>query len=97
METRMSFYHYLVETLVATIARKLRTHEITLHDATAAISTLQHRLRGYDATQLASALAVQTALTASGVSDLVCIAADAELNTVAQTEQLVVQNPHDHP
>jgi uncharacterized protein len=57
----------------------------------------QHTLRGYDATQLASALAVHTELTASGVSDLVFISADAELNTVAQTEQLVVQNPNDHP
>ena len=46
----------------------------------------QHTLRGYDATQLASALAVYTELRASGVSDLVFISADAELNTVAQTE-----------
>jgi uncharacterized protein len=109
--------------VVAAIARKSRTREIALHEATAAISTFkshlttqyqivllttaivdhamalaeQHTLRGYDATQLASALAVHTELTASGVSDLVFISADAELNTVAQTEQLVVQNPNDHP
>ncbi len=31
----------------------------------------KHRLRGYDATQLASALAVQAELTASGASALV--------------------------
>src|SRR5215212_5226909 len=109
--------------VVAAVARKIRTHEIALHEATAVISTFkshfttqyqvvllttaivdhamalaeQHTLRGYDATQLASALAVHTELTASGVSDLVFISADAALNTVAQTEQLVVQNPNDHP
>ena len=103
--------------VVAAIARKIRTREIAVHDATAAISTFknhfttqyqivvltttivdhamalaeQHTLRGYDATQLASALAVHTELTASGVSDLVFISANAELNTVAQTAQLVVQ------
>jgi predicted nucleic acid-binding protein len=56
----------------------------------------KHRLRGYDATQLASALAVHTELTASSVSPLVFISADAELNAVARAEELVVQNPNEH-
>ena len=56
----------------------------------------QHRLRGYDAAQLASALVVHAELAASGVSELVFISADAELNEVARAEHLSVQNPHDH-
>ena len=57
----------------------------------------KHRLRGYDATQLASALVVHAELTASGVSELVFISADTDLNDVARAEHLSVQNPNDHP
>jgi uncharacterized protein len=57
----------------------------------------KHRLRGYDATQLASALVVHAELATSGVSQLVFISADANLNDVAQAENLSVQNPNDHP
>jgi len=57
----------------------------------------KHRLSGYDATQLASALIVHAELAASGVSQLVFISADANLNDVAQAENLSVQNPNDHP
>src|SRR5262245_11521136 len=57
----------------------------------------QHRLRGYDATQLASALALRAELAASGISQLGFISADTELNDVAQAEQLSVQNPNEYP
>jgi predicted nucleic acid-binding protein len=57
----------------------------------------KHRLRGYDATQLASALVVQAELVASGVSQFVFISADSNLNDVAQAENLPVQNPNDYP
>ena len=57
----------------------------------------QHRLRGYDAAQLASALVIHAELAASGVRELVFISADAGLNEVARAEQLSVQNPNDHP
>jgi predicted nucleic acid-binding protein len=57
----------------------------------------QHRLRGYDAAQLASAFVIHTELAASGVRELVFISADAGLNEVARAEQLSVQNPNDHP
>jgi uncharacterized protein len=56
----------------------------------------KHRLRGYDATQLASALVVHAELAASRVSELVFISADADLNDVAQAENLSVQNPNNH-
>ena len=57
----------------------------------------KHRLRGYDATQLASALVVHDELVASGLNQLVFISADTALNEVAQAEKLPVQNPNDHP
>src|SRR2546428_6725910 len=57
----------------------------------------KHRLRGYDATQLASALIVHAELAASSVSQLVFVSADANLNAVAQAENLSVQNPNDYP
>jgi predicted nucleic acid-binding protein len=57
----------------------------------------KHRLRGYDATQLASALIVHAELAASGISQLVFVSADANLNVVAQAENLPVQNPNDYP
>jgi uncharacterized protein len=56
----------------------------------------KHGLRGYDATQLASALVVHAELAASKVGELVSISADADLNDVAQEENLSVQNPNDH-
>lgn len=57
----------------------------------------RHGLRGYDAIQLASALAVQAELIASGASPLVFVSADVDLNKTAQMEGLVVENPNDHP
>jgi uncharacterized protein len=56
----------------------------------------KHGLRGYDAAQLASALVVHAELVASGVSELIFICADTNLNEVAQAENLSVQNPNDH-
>jgi predicted nucleic acid-binding protein len=57
----------------------------------------KHRLRGYDATRLASALVVHDELVASGLSQLVFISADIALNEVARAEKLPVQNPNDRP
>jgi hypothetical protein len=57
----------------------------------------KHGLRGYDATQLASAFVVHAELLAIGVSTLVFLSADGELNDAAQAEQLLVQNPNNHP
>jgi predicted nucleic acid-binding protein len=56
----------------------------------------KHGLRGYDAVQLASALVVHAELLVSGVSELLLICADTNLNEVAQVENLSVQNPNDH-
>ncbi len=56
----------------------------------------KRELRGYDATQLASALVIHAELVASGVIELIFICADTHLNEVAQAENLSIQNPNDH-
>lgn len=53
----------------------------------------QHKLRGYDAIQLASALALANAL---GQANVEFICADRELLAVARRQRLHVGNPHDH-
>jgi predicted nucleic acid-binding protein len=57
----------------------------------------RHGLRGYDAVQLAATLELQTALAASGLPALTVISSDAELNTAAAAEGLVVEDPNRHP
>jgi hypothetical protein len=56
-----------------------------------------HRLRGYDATQLAVAVDFEAEMTASGVGPLTMISADNELNQAAQAEGLLVDDPNQHP
>lgn len=55
-----------------------------------------HPLRGYDAIQLASALTVESKMTARGVGPLTFISADANLNQVASAEGLLVDDPNQH-
>lgn len=54
--------------------------------------TQQYRLRGYDAVQLATALAVATVLP-----DLTLITADDDLLSAARAEGLAAENPNAHP
>lgn len=62
-----------------------------------------HGLRGYDAVQLAAALAAETAARAASPSQVVAgsgltlVSADLELNRAATTEGLVVEDPNTHP
>ncbi|MBA3948103.1 MAG: type II toxin-antitoxin system VapC family toxin [Herpetosiphonaceae bacterium] len=51
-----------------------------------------HRLRGYDAVQLASALTTNMLLPA-----LTFVAADDDLITAARAEGILVENPNVHP
>jgi predicted nucleic acid-binding protein len=55
------------------------------------------RLPGYDAVQLASALAVQAQRTASGLPALTLVSADTELNAAAAAEGLLIEDPNTHP
>ncbi|MBC7856454.1 MAG: type II toxin-antitoxin system VapC family toxin [Pirellulaceae bacterium] len=56
-----------------------------------------HTLRGYDAVQLACALAANARRQAMGGSALTLISADIELNAAATMEGLAVDDPNRHP
>ncbi len=55
-----------------------------------------HALRGYDAVQLAAALALQAARQAAGIAALTFLSADQELNVAATQEGLTVDDPNQH-
>lgn len=59
--------------------------------------TQNHKLRGYDAVQLATALVANEALTAVGLPGLTFIAADRDLLTAANAEGLDAEDPNRHP
>lgn len=56
----------------------------------------RHALRGYDAVQLAAALAFQAISAAAGLTATL-VSADRELNAAAVGEELVVEDPNSHP
>jgi predicted nucleic acid-binding protein len=56
-----------------------------------------HGLRGYDAVQLAAALAANGERLGRGLSPLILVSADTELNNAAQTKGLKVENPNSYP
>lgn len=62
----------------------------------------RHKLRGYDAVQLAAALiinaqSVQQGIPATGIPPIVMVASDDDLLYAAQAEGLVVDDPRNHP
>ena len=59
--------------------------------------TQNHKLRGYDAVQLATALVADEALTAAGLSRLTFVAADENLLTAANAEGVTTEDPNSHP
>lgn len=58
--------------------------------------TQPHRLRGYDAVQLATALVTSETLQSQNLPPLLFVAADNDLLTAATTEQLPIENPLNH-
>ncbi len=56
-----------------------------------------HRLRGYDAVQLATALVATETMHMQNLLSPVFVAADGDLLTAAATEHLPVENPLSHP
>lgn len=58
--------------------------------------TQNHRLRGYDAIQLAAAMTTNQSLRRVGLPELTFIAADRDLLAAANQEGLQVGNPNDH-
>ena len=57
----------------------------------------RHRLRGYDAVQLATALVTTETLQLQSVSAPMFVAADRDLLTAAAAEHLSAENPLSHP
>lgn len=59
--------------------------------------TQQHRLRGYDAVQLATALIVHAQYCAAGVPIMTFLSADNDLITAARAEGVIADNPNLYP
>ena len=81
--------HLATEYAVIAINRPIIDHAVDL--------TQRYRLRGYDAVQLASALASNGAFIASGQPGLTFVAADSDLVAAAVSEGLPGDNPLQHP
>ncbi len=62
----------------------------------AVVLTQHHRLRGYDAVQLATALVANQAFTNAGISGLTFVAADNDLLVAAQANGLTTENPNNY-
>lgn len=58
--------------------------------------TQTHRLRGYDAVQLATALAVDDSLSESLSANFTFVAADGDLILAARTEGMAAEDPNNH-
>ena len=56
-----------------------------------------YTLRGYDAVQLAAANEVNRLRVAAGLTPVIFVSADNELNTAARSEGLAVDDPNAHP
>ncbi len=56
-----------------------------------------HRLRGYDAVQLATALTASSLLVQAGFAQPAFVAADDDLLAAAGAEGLLTENPNHHP
>lgn len=56
-----------------------------------------HRLRAYDAVQLAGVLSLRDEAQANEVHVPIFVCADLALTAIAATEGLSVENPNDHP
>lgn len=62
----------------------------------AVVLTQTHKLRGYDAVQLATALTASSLLVQAGFARLTFIAADDDLLAAARAEGLPTENPNHH-
>ena len=56
-----------------------------------------HGLRGYNAIQFAAACEIHNLCAAVGLPPPICGSADTELNAVAISERLMVDDPNSHP
>jgi hypothetical protein len=54
-------------------------------------------LRGYNAVQLAAGCAINELCVANGLSPIIFVSADEELNLAAVNEGLLIENPNQYP
>lgn len=80
--------HFENEYRIVPISRQILDRAVGL--------TQNHRLRGYDAVQLATALAANDSFVMSDLPELTFVAADEDLVSAAQTEGLQTDNPNRH-
>ena len=59
--------------------------------------TQRHKLRGYDAVQLASGLTLNATLILAQLPPIIFVGADNDLLAAARGEGLAVDNPNNHP
>jgi uncharacterized protein len=64
--------------------------------ADATLKARKHRLRAYDAVQLAAALEIRQQRQEAGFGPVTLVSADHDLNKAAQAEGLVVEDPNLH-
>ena len=74
--------------------RKVEISENLINEA--AKLSIKHALRGYDAVQLAALLETENERTASGLTSLILLSSDGDLNTAAVSEGLTVDDPNNH-
>jgi predicted nucleic acid-binding protein len=65
--------------------------------SSAMVTARKHRLRAYDAVQLAVALDVHLRQEAAGLGPVALVSADRDLNNAAMAEGLTVEDPNTHP
>lgn len=80
--------HFAVEYQIIPISRYILDQAVIL--------TQNYRLRGYDAVQLAAALAANQTFLVAGFPALTFVAADDNLLTAARQENLQAENPNAH-
>lgn len=87
--------------IIGHLRRHLREHyhviELTpAHFDAATVAARKHRLRAYDAVQLAVALGVRRFHQSTRLDPVTFVSADRELNAAAITEGLPVEDPNAH-
>jgi hypothetical protein len=87
---------------LATFKAEFKSHYFTVNLSNAIIDRAmslaeKHGLRGYDSIQLATAVGLHEKRLLTGASPLTFVSADDKLNTAAQAEGLLVENPNNYP
>jgi len=80
--------HLSTEYAMVDISRPLLTQAADLAET--------HGLRAYDAVQLAAALQVENERRAFGISGMILVSADHDLNAAALAEGMTVEDPNTH-